>query len=332
MTYSATNYDTLTGRGPDGKPMTWQVRVVDSSSVPDSALATDKVKTHEGEVLLCRYLPETDDVLGLQRVETLLDNEIRALTRLRTRYGTPVPELPALVGYDFDSAEPFLLLELYRGRRLDNGLSDLMSTERDQFTVGLFRALAQLAAVGLVHGSVGPASLYWDRDTTQLTHLEHSVAHGEAYRSSPPGSESTAHPGDDVQAAGRVVFELYTSRRLGPGEVPDLASQSEYLARLLSGVFAPQPADRPTAEEMLNRLGDRAPLPRPVNVLSLMRTGYERFDLLRPPKTTAPPRAMAAPAPAPVSRPSRRKEIPLAPLAVLLFLVLATAAVLWVIR
>ncbi|HEX8865465.1 MAG TPA: hypothetical protein VF821_07375, partial [Lentzea sp.] len=261
----------------------------------------------------------------LAAAEVLLDNEIRALTRLHTRYSRPLPELPRIVGYDFDSAEPFLLLEPPVGKCVDGGLRTLLIDERRRFMIGLFRALAQLDAVDLVHGSVGLSALCWDGATTQLVGLEHAVGTGEAPRLSRTGA--VAHPGHDVRAAGRVVYELFTGRSVAPGDTPDLASQPEVLASLLRGVFDQDPRLRPTAVQMLERLNDRDPLPRPVDVTSAMKPGYDRFDELRPPRVAEKPvLAPTVPRPAPV--PAKPRQVPLLPLAIVVFLVVAAIAIL----
>jgi hypothetical protein len=310
--HSATsNFDTLTGRDPAGRAASWRIQALD----------TDRVRTDDGRTLVLRSLPAQDD---LAVAETLLDNEIRALTRLHTRYRVPLPELPQIVGYDFDSAEPFLLLEPPSGKCVDGGLRTLLIDERRRFMIGLFRALAQLHAVGLVHGCVGLPSLYWDGATTQLVNLEHATGTGEAPRPSRNGS--VAHPGHDVRAAGRVVYELFTGRHVQPGDVPDLASQPDVLESLLHGVFDQDPARRPTAVQLLERLNDRDPLPRPVDVTAAMKPGYDRFDELRPPKPVVRPVSQPV-VPRRTPKPGRR-QVPLIPLAAAVFLVIATIAVL----
>ncbi|GGU79744.1 hypothetical protein [Lentzea flava] len=325
MTHSATNFDTLTGRDPAGRPAYWQVQTVDTAPGADSLLVTSRVKTHDGTTLLHRTLPDMANPVDLALAELLLDNEIRALTRLHARYAVPLPELPRLVGYDFDSAEPFVLLEPPAGRSVSGGLRTLLIDERRRFLIGLFRALAELAAVDLVHGSVGLSSLCWDGHTTQLINLEHTVNTGEASRSSLSRNGGVAHPGDDVLAAGRVVYELFTGKRVDLGDAPDLSSQPEVLAALLDGVFEARPDDRPTAVQVLERLNDRDPLPRPVDVAATMQAGYERFDQLHPPRAVAP--TVAAPRP-PVVAPAPSRPFPWLPVAVLVVLVIA---VVWVI-
>ena len=311
------NFEKLAGRDPAGRAATWLVQALDA----------DRVKTDDGTTLVLRTLPAEANPVELAQAEVLLDNEIRALTRLHTRYLRPLPELPRIVGYDFDSAEPFLLLEPPIGKCVDGGLRTLLIDERRRFMIGLFRALAQLDAVDLVHGSVGLTSLCWDGATTQLVDLQHAVGTGEAPRLSRNGS--VAHPGHDVRAAGRVVYELFTGKPVALGNTPDLASQPEVLASLLRGVFEPDPRHRPTAVEMLERLNDRDPLPRPVDVTAAMQPGYDRFDELRPPKLAARP-VLQPTVPRPAA-PPKPQQIPLAPLAIVVFLVAAAIAILVVV-
>ncbi len=327
MTFAGTNFDTLTGRDPAGRPASWLVRVMEPEPAGDSALATHRVKTHDGTTLLRRTLPHTSNPLDTALAELLLDNEIRALVRLHARYPKALPELPRIVGYDFDSAAPFVLLEPHVGKSLDGGPRTLLIDERRRFMVGVFRALAQLAAIDLVHGSVGRTSLCWDGATTQLTNLEHAVNAGEAARSGLSRNGSVAHPGDDVRAAGRVVYELFTGKRVELGAAPELTTQPDQLATLLRGVFTAQPGDRPTALEMLDRLNDRDPLPRPTNTKALMRAGYERFDVLRPVKVVPALEVPSVPARPVMPRPNPKK-IPFIPLAVLAILAIVVVVIL----
>lgn len=286
------HYDPVAGHDPAGGRASWQIHVAGPAPFPGSVLVAERVKTHDGPELVRRSLPQTSHPAERAHAETLLDNEIRALTRLHARYRTPVPELPAIVGYDFDSATPFVLIEAPKGRFVD-GSRTLLIDERRRFLIGLFRALAQLAAVDLVHGSVGLSSLCWDGGTAQLVNLEQAVRKGEP---SPDGTP--AHPGDDVRAAGRVVHELFTGKRIGRTDTPNLSGEPEELATLLRDVFAPNPGDRPTAVQMLARLNDREPLPPPVNVRSALQPGYDRFDALRPPHVEpAAARPLLPPAP-----------------------------------
>lgn len=322
MTHSAaTNFDALTGRNPAGRAASWLVEPLDA----------DRVRTADGTTLVLRSLPTQGSPVDLALAEVLLDNEIRALTRLHTRYAGPLPELPHIVGYDFDSATPFLLLEPPTGKCVDGGLRTLLIDERRRFMIGLFRALAQLHAVDLVHGSVGLSSLCWDGATTQLVNLEHAAGIGEAARSGLSRNGSAVHPGHDVRAAGRVVFELFTGKPVALGDTPDLAAQPEVLASLLRGVFEPDPRHRPTAPQLLERLNDKDPLPRPVNVTAAMKPGYDRFDELRPPKPVERPVLQPTVArPAPRQLP-KRDQLPLATLAVVVFLVVATIVTLAVV-
>jgi hypothetical protein len=331
VTHSATsNFDTLAGRDPAGREASWLVKVLDAVPEQDSVLAAERVKTHDGSTLVRKSLPPDTNPVDQALAEMLMDNEIRALTRLHTRYLKPLPELPRIVGYDFDSADPFLLLEPPVGKCVDGGLRTLLIDERRRFMIGLFRALAQLHAVDLVHGSVGLSSLCWDGATTQLVTLEHAVGAGEAPRSGLSRNGSVMHPGHDVRAAGRVVYELFTGKHVALGGTPDLASQPEVLATLLQGVFEPDPRHRPTASQVLERLNDRDSLPRPVDVTAAMKPGYDRFDELRPPKPVEQP-VFQPTVLQPARATPRPKQISLAPLAVVVFLVAATIAILVVV-
>ena len=123
----------------------------------------------------------------------------------------------------------------------------LLIDERRRFLIGLFRALAQLAAVDLVHGSVGLSSLCWDGITTQLINLEHTVNTGEGSRSSLSRNGGVAHPGDDVRA-----------ERLCPKtgiRLADSLLEIQWHTRQMHRIAAGKPVDRRGALPTLVQAG-----------------------------------------------------------------------------
>ncbi|MEV0678898.1 hypothetical protein AB0I60_20510 [Actinosynnema sp. NPDC050436] len=329
----------LVGKDVDNRPTTWLVRVVRELPHPDSALVTEVVRTHDGTELVRRSLP----VERGAAVERLLDNEIRALNRVGRRYpgGRHPGELPRLVGFDFDSAEPFALLSRYPGPTVGDTLRTLLTDERRKFTVSLFRALAQLAAVDLVHGAVGLSSMCWDGAVVRLIGFEHALLAGERVR---PGV-TPAHLGDDVLAAGLVVHRLMTGRAPARRDAPpDLTGAPDAITSLLRGVFDQDPGRRPAARDLLERLGAGGDLPEPLDPDTALRAGRERFDRARPAKAVrVPPPPLLRPDPAPppptrgpvppVRRPApRRGTWPLLPVGLVVVLLAATVVLLVVTR
>jgi hypothetical protein len=322
-------YTSVVGKDPAGRTRNWLVRPVRQLSGLDSSLVTEIVQDHQEVEFVRKTLPEH----GHKAAESLLDNEIRALVRLSQRYpdGSFPEQFPKLVGYNFDLAEPFVLMTRYARPMSDEGLRTLLTDERRIFMVNLFRALERLAAVDLVHGSVGLSSICWDGSVFQLVNFEHALSAGERLRSGAP----PAHPGDDVLAAGHLVYQLTTGRRPSRrDEVPDLTGQPPAIAGLLRGLFASDPARRPSAVEVLDRLSATASRLKPVDVDTPMVEGRRRFDQIRPQRKKAPT-AHANPRPVPTVPARTKPPSPLLAIRVsvglAVALVIATAVVLWVI-
>lgn len=321
-----TEYTSLVGKDPAGRATTWLVRPVRRLSGLDSALVTETVQDHQEVEFVRKTLPQH----GRKAAERLLDNEIRALVRLWQRYpDVRYPgQFPKLVGYDFDSAEPFVLMTRHGRPMADEGLRTLLTDERRAFVVNLFRALERLAAVDLVHGSIGLSSICWDGSAFQLVNLEHALSEGERLRAGAP----PAHPGDDVLAAGHLVYQLMTGRRPSRrDEVPDLTGQPPAIAGLLRGLFVNDPARRPSAAEVLERLSASDRQPKPVDADTPMVEGRRRFDQIRPQRRKAPT-APVLPSPAPAA-PARAQPSNwlLLSIGLVVVLVVATAVFLWVI-
>lgn len=279
------------GRDDAGRETEWWWRDQCELVLPGSRLSTWKVENRDGRQLICRRLPATGgDSAGL--AEKLLDNEIRAMSRLVTRYGRGgyPPELPRLIGYNFDTIEPYVLCVPFRGNCADKGVRNLLSDQRMAFTVGLLRALAQLAAVELVHGAVGLSTTWWDGSRVQLVNFECSAATGELRRladhsawASPDQIRGAgrAHPGDDVFSAGLVIYELFTGTRLTGGHPPQVTGSGPLLSELLAGVFRPEVQRRPAAAELLRRLSMDGNLLVPMDVDASLHAGRAQFDKAR---------------------------------------------------
>jgi hypothetical protein len=297
MTFSrsGSHYEPVDGRDAAGAEVRWHMKVLQElPASPNSPLTAQLVELENSTRLLRKGLPgDPQPANAKELAERLLDNEIRALTRLSARYpGADYPaELARLIGFNFDAVSPFVLVRQFVGPYADERLRTLLTDRRRMFMVCLFRALAQLAAVDLVHGAVGLPSLCWDGTNAQLVNFEHTVATGEFSRSGvrTTGSgevrhrpqRTPAHPGDDIREAGLVIYQVITGRTPQPGHVPDLAEQSEALRILLEGVFAADPSSRPTARTMLNRLSADNGLPTPIDVEASLRAGRQQFDRIR---------------------------------------------------
>ncbi|MCS7477478.1 hypothetical protein ACFFQW_47280 [Umezawaea endophytica] len=293
----------LHGRDAWGAPRTWRLRTTGTVEA-GSVLRTAEGKLNTGDRVVLRTLPPASAVQP-EISQVWLDNEIRAVTRTTRLYRAerPPAELPRLLGYQFDSDKPFALLTGYSSTGAATAVGRLLDSQRTEFTVSLLRALAHLDAVDLVHGNVGLPALRLDGSSVRLVNFEHAVLGGEPSRS---GVWPPAHHGDDVLAAGRLLYEVYTGvPTTGDGHPSGTAVP--WLRSLLSGVFADNPHERPSAVDLLRRVNAAAPAPSDDQDAALHR-GRARFDTVRSVKSAgyppqAPPSATAAgPAPRPHDR------------------------------
>ncbi|GAB3738762.1 hypothetical protein GCM10027598_67380 [Amycolatopsis oliviviridis] len=311
-------YVELTGMTPLGDPGSWRVRPVAEVANTTSLLRIDVVETTGEDRLLRKRLPaEVRGAEDLVIAERQLDNEIRALVRLWARYAHEYPaELPHLVGYDFDAVEPFVLMASIQAEEPDGGEQRriLMVSERRKFREGLFRALAAVHAVDLVHGAVQLGTLCWRADSFQLLGFEHSAGRHEQPRSRPITLANRAlptgpaDPADDIRAAGVAYFERLEGR---PPTEAELAAPAELEKRLdaeLHGTLALQAAGRPSAAQVVRAMQAHAELPDPIDVDHALRRGWYAFDTRYPvatdefPVLTVPPSPPEPPPVLPLNR------------------------------
>jgi serine/threonine protein kinase len=174
------------------------------------------------------------------------------------------------LGYNFSPGQPWILVT-YRGRPLADLVPDrarwpLDHTLRTKLITDLLRALEILSVSSIVHGGISLDTLYWDGDTLQITDFSRAALAG-TYPDGRP-----AHPGDDIEAVGRVIYQVYTGHpppqdpaelRRQIGQVQDdwlrdlLLRRNQVTARDVNYVFADDPNRRPTAAELLSRLDTR---------------------------------------------------------------------------
>lgn len=267
--------------------------------LPSTALPT-RLVTLEGEPAPVLQKVVTSQVAaGDPHAFARLENEIRALVRLRRRYGSARPaELPRFLGYDEDTEEPFVLVGAPSGRPVHELAGQLMMETQSAFEVGLLRALRLLGEAGVVHGRLGPETVWCDGPMVQVADLGAAGVHGE---SRPAWAEAASHPAiadtaEDVWSAGILIHYVETGEL--PAGVPALLPGTR-LAMLLDGVFGPA-ADRPSATVLLQR--SRAETAVPAGTLgpdAAFVAGQRRFDEVRaekagPPPTRAPQRPPVA--------------------------------------
>ncbi|WP_436501080.1 hypothetical protein [Actinokineospora sp. HUAS TT18] len=313
MTAPQDDYQNFDGVDALGEAKEWRLRSTARLANPGSLLVVDRVVLGDDNIAERKRLPATvsgeDDWL---LAETQLDNEIRALVRLANRYpGDYPPQLPQLIGYNFDAAEPFVLMRVMAAEPLggDAAMVTLLSDDRRRFVADLFRAVAALHAVDLVHGSIQLSSVRRRGDEFQLVGLEHSAARGETPRSRPVtlshrdrrGSGTAAFT-DDLRDAASAVFEMVAGRR-PDRELDHPARMIEVVGIGLRDVFAAPPGRVPTAREILSALHAQGAVPDPIDVAAALRKGWESYEIEHPrptpPPPVQPPRVPTPPPPPP---------------------------------
>lgn len=196
----------------------------------------------------------------------LLDAEIRALSRLTQAFPGRFPhELACLVGYNVDVAEPFLLLEEYRGRPAVGSTGQLTAEEQTAFQHSLVRALQMTEQATVVHHAVTLSTLRWDGGgrTVQLIDFERAVV----------GAGAPSF-GVDIAAAGSVIRRVV----LGPLANGDAASDPQALRTALADVFDPELGKRPTAAVLLNNMLASDQPRTAVDPRAPYATGHAQFD------------------------------------------------------
>jgi hypothetical protein len=312
------------GRDINGQAREWRLQIGRRIDLPGSGLVTTTAELADGTPLVRRGLPaDADSHTGAER---LLDNEIRSLVRLARAYPDRADMFPGTVGYDIDAVAPFLLVSRYRGLPAAEVATTLLDAQRIKFAGNLFRALVRLADVGLVHGRLRLSSMHADGPDVQIVTWEQAAVIGERR----PDGE-IAHPGDDVLAAARLLYEVFYG---APLHKPDDLVNVPLLHSLLSGALDPDPARRPPADLLLERLGV-APDPdtRPAELEKTLNSGRQRFEQIRqhkrsaagvqdPPNVPVPMRSTATGA--------HRRALPIA--VIVLVLIVLTVVTLLVVR
>jgi hypothetical protein len=277
MTEPDDEWITLHGRTPAGQAATWRVRVGERLAATGSDLATREAFLDDGTRLLRRSLPGGPGLVD-RHAEQLLDNEIRSLIRLAASYPSGPDFFPVPVGYNVDTDDPFLLVAEYGGSQAQDVVGTLLHEERTRFAVSLLRAIALTCSAGLVHGNIDQTVLRIDGGVRIAT-WERAMLAGETRRGGAP-----AHPGDDIRAAAHVLYQVYCGTPLR--SAADLDSLPA-LRGALQGTMDAAADGRPTAVEVLARLGFDPPEQTPEPLEADLEPGRQRFDQLREDKLAA---------------------------------------------
>ncbi|TCO52947.1 hypothetical protein [Actinocrispum wychmicini] len=287
-------YETWAGLTPLGEQADWRLRSVVPIASPGSLLLADQVELSDGRKVERKRLP--GDVRGQDDwtlAGTQLDNEIRTLVRLATRYPNNYPaELPQLIGYNFDAIEPFVLMKSLLGATMvgQSGMVTLLTEDRKRFQLGIYRAVAALHEVDLIHGAIALSSVRWSGERLQLVGFEHSAERGEIPQSRPvtvANPPRAADPAQDIRDAGLAVLEM-----MGRKRHLDRTGQDKLVEQLGPGlrhVFDQDPAKRPTAVDVLAALSSPVAPPDPIDVDDALKAGWDSFDREHQPPEPWPP-------------------------------------------
>ncbi|WP_242909297.1 hypothetical protein [Actinomadura terrae] len=199
-----------------------------------------------------------------------LDNEIIAgRWRWRCLAGRPHPaEVSALIGHHVPGAEPFALVEPYRGGPCGAEAGRLLPQDLRRFQTSLLAGVRLLAVAGIAHRALNPWTVRWDGRQAQITDFAHAALLGEPRTAggAPPWCAPEQRPDqvggdvgdrDDLWAAGGLLVYMATGEE---HREPDTASLPPELERLVDGLFLP-PAERPDTAEMLRRVEAAEPVP-----------------------------------------------------------------------
>jgi hypothetical protein len=192
-----------------------------------------------------------------------LRREVAVSAGLRGRGGEWLGECLA----SDDPAHPSLTLANFSGTRLTDLIRDdaswpLRHAARMKAIRDLIQGLNVLQVSCVVHGAIGLDTLYWNGSTLQIN--DFGLASQEGMH--PDGSP--ASHAEDIIAAGRVIYHVYTGQpppidpadlRLQVKELQgpwlrDLMFLRDPASRDERYVFSPDPATRPTAQAMLAQL------------------------------------------------------------------------------
>lgn len=245
----------------DGAPWPYPIMFANTSRVTAGVTYEFGSSPLDGPVVLKTAAKDSGAAVRLQR-------ELDVARYLQTRGGE---RLSKCIGYSIVDSS-FSTIVTYRGRPLvalvrDEANWPLGHDLRMKIIDDLLQSVEMLRVSSIVHGAIELNTLHWDGNTLQL------VDFGGAALCGRYPDERPAHHGDDVLAAGRVIYQVHTGQR-APDDDVELRRQIQHvqdddLRKLLlhhdlvsdidiDYVFAREPGMRPTSRVLLDRI-DRRP-------------------------------------------------------------------------
>ena len=220
------------------------------------------------------------DLLDRPALRVRLRREAEALSRVRGDH------LAELVAHDLESDPPYLATRYIQGRSLRDVVAadgPLPSVVLWRLADVLARALASVHEAGYLHRDLKPANVMMVDDSPVVIDFGISHAldetrlsrHGRAsgtpaYMAPELVAEGRAEPAGDVYSWAATVTHAATGRdaqwsALSPAALARILFSAEDLSSelrdLLDAAFAPDPAARPTADDLVARLAPLAPAP-----------------------------------------------------------------------
>lgn len=226
-----------------------------------------------------------------------------------------------------EDGDTYLVTEYVEGPTLEQVLSGQGPLDPEALATvaaGTATALTAIHAAGLTHRAFGPAAVILSATGVRVTGFGPAHPHGTpraagGWLAPELRDHAERSPAADVYDWGCLVAYAGTGRHpfvgpdqdAAPGSTPDLDGLPESVRGLVAAALADDPRDRPTAQDLLNALGDAsAPVTR-------------RSRVALTAEVPAPPPSPASPA----GRRSRRGLIVLASLVTTAIAVAAVAAV-----
>lgn len=314
----------ITFQDADGRISQWHIKYMEAPTTTGDGLTMCRIESDTGASAVRGWVGEQVAKADGPACEAL-EHEVRAGVRLLDRYPEQYPaELVRLIGYNLDVAEPFVLVSPVDGKTIDE-LGQLRPDEREAFQISLLRGLVHLHDAGVVHGDIGPSTVYWNGRVAQLRDFGRArvTARSEEGRLTRP-----TLGGRDVWSAGSLILQVATGRA-GLAGREALENRGQALRDLLEGVFTGNDEARPSARTLLGRLNVPVHLP-PEDTAAWQRfeDGRQRFD--RELRAKWPELAPPAPPPAPTPPPASR--FPARWLALVVVAVVAALIVMLVVR
>jgi hypothetical protein len=165
---------------------------------------------------------------------------------LRLSAGYP-QSVSRLVGFNLDLRQPILVTT-----GLDRPMAELSTDDLRRANPGihttihsLLQAAVHLSHAQVVHNNISPRTVRWEDGNPQLTDFRWASR-----------EESSAQHRDDIPGLAAVIYSLASGETpSSPADIQaGLAHTDHFLQKLLMGAFATAPGNRPSAQQLLDRL------------------------------------------------------------------------------